>query len=59
VLPTGCWGVKVSQDRSRIVLAAEKMFTANHSHKYDYDQILLDELIWPIAENNSVVLSNK
>ncbi len=51
--------MKVSQDRSRIVLAAEKMFTANHSHKYDYDQILLDELIWPIAENNSVVLSNK
>lgn len=51
--------MKVSQDRSRIVLAAEKMFTANHSHKYDYDQILLDELIWPIAENNSVILSNK
>ncbi|XP_046459065.1 uncharacterized protein LOC124205651 isoform X1 [Daphnia pulex] len=47
-----CWGVKVSQDRSTIVGAARKMFTENHLHEYDYDQKLLDRLIWPIATTN-------
>jgi hypothetical protein len=48
--------VKVSQERSSIVLAAEKMFSFNHSHTYDYEQILLNEFIWPIAGNNSLIL---
>ncbi|XP_046637085.1 uncharacterized protein LOC124315451 [Daphnia pulicaria] len=47
-----CWGVKVSQDRSTIVGAARKMFTENHLHEYDYDQKLLDRLIWPVATTN-------
>lgn len=51
---TGCWGVKVSQNRSSIVRAATSMFTQNHLHEYDYDQKLLDKLIWPIAYNNMV-----
>ncbi|XP_046638634.1 uncharacterized protein LOC124316732 [Daphnia pulicaria] len=50
-----CWGVKISQDRSSIVNASKKMFTENHLHEYDYDQKLLDKLIWPIAITNMVV----
>ncbi|XP_032798069.1 uncharacterized protein LOC116934719 isoform X2 [Daphnia magna] len=49
-----CWGVKVSQNRSSIVRAATSMFTQNHLHEYDYDQKLLDKLIWPIAYNNMI-----
>ncbi|XP_046452667.1 uncharacterized protein LOC124200464 [Daphnia pulex] len=47
-----CWGVKVSMDRPRIVHSAKMMFTINHMHEYDYDQLLLDEFIWPIARTN-------
>jgi hypothetical protein len=50
----GCWGVKVSQGRSTIVHAAEKLFHNNHFHEYDYDQELLDMFVWPIARNNMV-----
>jgi hypothetical protein len=32
------------------------MFSFNDSHTYDYEQILLDEFIWPIAGNNSLIL---
>jgi hypothetical protein len=50
----GCWGVKVNHDRSKIFHAAEKLFQQNHFHEYDYDQELLDELVWPIARKNMV-----
>jgi hypothetical protein len=51
----GCWGVKISFIRSRIVRVAERMFTINHSHEYDYDQMLLGNFIWPIAKTNMVI----
>ncbi|KAK4007259.1 hypothetical protein OUZ56_012420 [Daphnia magna] len=47
-----CWGVKINQDRSRISKAATKMFLTSHLHEYDYDQVLLDEFIWPLAKQN-------
>ncbi|KAI9563629.1 hypothetical protein GHT06_011093 [Daphnia sinensis] len=49
-----CWGVKINQDRTTIVTAAEKLFSENHQHVYDYDQKLLDRLVWPIAKTNLV-----
>ncbi|KAI9562940.1 hypothetical protein GHT06_010396 [Daphnia sinensis] len=49
-----CWGVKVSQGRSTIVDAAQKMFHENHRHEYGYDQQLLNRLFWPIAETSMV-----
>lgn len=51
----GCWGVKASQGRSIVVQAANKLFHQNHFHEYDYDQELLDLIIWPIARNNLVL----
>jgi hypothetical protein len=51
----GCWGVKASQGRSIVVQAAKKLFHQNHFHEYDYDQELLDLIIWPIARNNMVL----
>ncbi|EFX63535.1 hypothetical protein DAPPUDRAFT_335346 [Daphnia pulex] len=46
----GMWGVKMNQDRAKFALAFKKMFSVNHLHKYDYDQFLLKEHIWPIAK---------
>ncbi|XP_045028866.1 uncharacterized protein LOC116920980 [Daphnia magna] len=50
----GCWGVKISQDRSTIVDAAQRMFHENHRHTYGYDQQLLDRLFWPIAQSSMI-----
>ncbi|KAI9559234.1 hypothetical protein GHT06_016023 [Daphnia sinensis] len=54
-----CWGVKLSQNRSTIVHAANSMFTQNHVHEHGYDQMLLDQLVWPIAYNNMVFCHNE
>jgi hypothetical protein len=53
---TGMWGVKINQDREKFALAFKKIFSVNHLHKYDYDQFLLKEHIWPIAKTNMVIL---
>jgi hypothetical protein len=52
---SGCWGVKISLFRSRIIEVAERMLTISHFQEYDYDQILLDQFIWPIAKDNAVI----
>ncbi|KZS20554.1 Uncharacterized protein APZ42_012727 [Daphnia magna] len=49
---TCCWGVKIYHARLEIVHATREMFTYNHLQEYDYDQILLDKFIWPLAKNN-------
>jgi hypothetical protein len=48
------WGVKVNQDRLIINRAFYKIFTANHLHEYNDDQIMLKKYIWPIAKKNMV-----
>ena len=55
ILHSGCWGVKINRDRPRIALAAENMFSIIHLHEYDFDQILLDRFIWPVAKNDVVI----
>ncbi|KAK4007232.1 hypothetical protein OUZ56_012392 [Daphnia magna] len=47
-----CWGVKLTRDRTAIVDTANKLFSENHQHVHDYDQKLLDRLVWPIAKTN-------
>jgi hypothetical protein len=54
-LHPGCWGIKIGLVRSKILRVAENMFTIDHLQEYDYDQVLLDIFIWPIARNNVVI----
>jgi hypothetical protein len=52
----GMWGVKLSVARSTLLMGDfKKIFSTNHSHKYNYDQILLKKYIWPIAKTNMVI----
>jgi hypothetical protein len=53
----GCWGVKINKNRLQITSAAKTIFSMNHSHDYDYDQILLEKFVWPIARTNLVTLA--
>jgi hypothetical protein len=46
--------VKLGQDRSAIAAQAEKMLRENHSHKYNYDQKLLDRFYQPMAVKSMV-----
>jgi hypothetical protein len=55
---SGCWGVKISRQRSEIAAIAEKMFKQNHLHKYDYDQQLLDRFYQPMAKKSMVYTSS-
>lgn len=50
----GMWGVKLSQDRPQIAGVFQKIFTIDHNYNYGYDQALLTDYIWPIAQLNMV-----
>jgi hypothetical protein len=54
LLFTGCWGVKIHQNRPAIVSEAEKMFHENHLHQYDYDQQLLIKYYQSMAAESMV-----
>ena len=54
LLFTGCWGVKINQNRPAIVSEAEKMFHENHLHQYDYDQQLLIKYYQSMAAESMV-----
>lgn len=48
------WGVKISEDRPRIVNAFKSMFAVNYGTNYGHDQYLLADYIWPIAKTSIV-----
>ncbi|KZS08982.1 Uncharacterized protein APZ42_026988 [Daphnia magna] len=48
----GMWGVKLSDDRPRIVDAFEAIFATHHETTYGYDQSLLTDHVWPIAKTS-------
>lgn len=52
------WGVKLSDDRPRIVDAFEAIFATHHETTYGYDQSLLTDHVWPIAKTSVVSIRN-
>lgn len=54
----GMWGVKLSDDRPRIVDAFEAIFATHHETTYGYDQSLLTDHVWPIAKTSVVSILN-
>ncbi|XP_057380403.2 uncharacterized protein LOC130702808 [Daphnia carinata] len=48
----GMWGVKLSEDRPRIINAFEAIFGTHHETTYGYDQSLLTDHVWPIAKTS-------
>lgn len=48
------WGVKLSQNRPQIAGIFKNIFAMEHNQNYGYDQALLTDYIWPIAQSNMV-----
>jgi hypothetical protein len=51
----GMGGVKLSVARSTLLGDFKNIFSTNHSHNYNDDQILLQKYIWPIPKTNKLI----
>lgn len=51
----GLWGVKLDKiDGNDVRKAAKTLFKSNHEHVYDFDQKILEKIVWPLAATDVV-----
>ncbi|RXG53589.1 hypothetical protein Avbf_06061 [Armadillidium vulgare] len=49
----GLWGAK-NVNRKELEILRNRIFAANDSHSYNYDQLILRNIVWPVAKNDVV-----